>query len=96
MDKRFIVTSIVKEELKARSGLGTISTEALDWVNDQVSGILDVCAATGRRTPGTRTRFTPRGIHPAKRTPDAADQRSHRLLGGRPARGRPRYSGAHE
>ena len=45
MDKRFIVTSIVKEELKARSGLGTISTEALDWVNDQVSGILDVCAA---------------------------------------------------
>lgn len=59
MDKRFIVTSIVKEELKARSGLGTISTEALDWVNDQVSGILDVCAATGRRTPGGRLMAPP-------------------------------------
>lgn len=59
MDKRFIVTSIVKEELKARSGLGTISTEALDWVNEQVSGILDVCASTGRRTPGGRLMAPP-------------------------------------
>ena len=54
MEKKFIVTSIVKEELKARSGLATISSDALDWVNDQVSGILDVCVNTGRRTPGGR------------------------------------------
>ena len=67
MDKRFIVTSIVKEELKARSGLGTISTEALDWVNAQVSGILDACAATGRRTPGGRLMAPPE----AATAPDA-------------------------
>jgi hypothetical protein len=59
MDKRFIITSAVKEELKARSGLGTISSEALDWVNSQVSSLLDLCADTGRRTPGGRLMAPP-------------------------------------
>ncbi len=59
MDKRFIVTSAVKEELKARSGLATISSEAIDWVNDQVGPLLDRCAATGRRTPGGRLMAPP-------------------------------------
>ena len=59
MDKRFIVTSIVKEELKARSGLATISSEAIDWVNEQVGPILDKCAQTGRRTPGGRLMAPP-------------------------------------
>ncbi len=59
MDKRFIVTSVVKEELKARSGLATISSDALDWVNEQVGGILDACVKTGRRTPGGRLMAPP-------------------------------------
>ena len=59
MDKRFIITSVVKEELKARSGLATISSEAIDWVNAQVGPLLDVCAATGRRTPGGRLMAPP-------------------------------------
>ena len=59
MEKKFIVTSIVKEELKARSGLATISSEALDWVNEQVSGILDECVKTARRTPGGRLMAPP-------------------------------------
>ena len=54
MEKKFIIASVVKEELKARSGLATISSEALDWVNEQVGPILDKCAQTGRRTPGGR------------------------------------------
>jgi len=54
MEKKFIIASVVKEELKTRSGLETISSEALDWVNEQVSGILDACAQSGRRTPGGR------------------------------------------
>ena len=59
MDKKFIIASAVKEELKVRSGLQTISTEALDWVNEQVGGILDRCAQTGRRTPGGRLMAPP-------------------------------------
>ncbi len=59
MEKKFITASVVKEELKARSGLETISSEALDWVNEQVSGILDVCVQTGRRTPGGRLMAPP-------------------------------------
>ena len=59
MDKRFIITSVVKEELKARSGLATISSEAIDWVNDQVGPILDRCATAGRRTPGGRLMAPP-------------------------------------
>jgi len=59
MDKKFIIASAVKEELKARSGLETISSEALDWVNEQVGGILDACAKTGRRTPGGRLMAPP-------------------------------------
>ena len=59
MEKKFIIASVVKEELKARSGLETISSEALDWVNEQVSGILDACAQTGRRTPGGRLMAPP-------------------------------------
>ena len=59
MDKKVIIASVVKEELKARSGLETISSEAIDWVNDQVGAILDVCAQTGRRTPGGRLMAPP-------------------------------------
>ena len=59
MDKKVIIASVVKEELKARSGLETISSEAIDWVNDQVGAILDVCAKTGRRTPGGRLMAPP-------------------------------------
>jgi hypothetical protein len=59
MDKRFVITSAVKEELKVRSGLDTISSEAIDWVNSQVSGLLDLCASTGRRTPGGRLMAPP-------------------------------------
>ena len=65
MDKKFIIASIVKEELKARSGLETISSEALDWVNEQVGGILDACARTGRRTPGGRLMAPPAAAAPA-------------------------------
>lgn len=66
MEKRFIITSVVKEELKARSGLATISSEALDWVNEQVSGILDACASTGRRTPGGRLMAPPPSVPAAE------------------------------
>lgn len=59
MDKKLIIASVVKEELKARSGLGTISSEAIDWVNDQVEALLDICANTGRRTPGGRLMAPP-------------------------------------
>ena len=59
MDKKVIIASVVKEELKARSGLETISSEAIDWVNDQVGAILDVCAKTGRRTTGGRLMAPP-------------------------------------
>ena len=59
MDKKFIIASAVKEELKVRSGLETISSEALDWVNEQVGGILDACAKNGRRTPGGRLMAPP-------------------------------------
>ncbi len=68
MEKRFITASVVKEEMKARSGLGTISSEALDWVNEQISAILDVCAKTGRRTPGGRL-MAPAPATPATDTP---------------------------
>jgi len=70
MDKKFIIASVVKEELKARSGLQTISTEALDWVNEQVSGILDRCAQTGRRTPGGRLMAPPAEASVAAPGPD--------------------------
>lgn len=70
MDKRFIITSVVKEELKARSGLGTISSEAIDWVNEQVGPLLDVCASTGRRTPGGRL-MAPPAAAPAADEPAA-------------------------
>lgn len=59
MDKKVIIASVVKEELKARSGLETISSEAIDWVNDQIGPILDQCAKTGRRTPGGRLMAPP-------------------------------------
>ena len=74
MDKRFIITSVVKEELKARSGLATISSEAIDWVNDQVGPILDRCAATGRRTPGGRLMAPPDAAAPAAESAPAAPQ----------------------
>ena len=70
MEKRFIISSVVKEELKARSGLGTISSEALDWVNEQVGPLLDICAATGRRTPGGRL-MAPPAAAPAAEAPVA-------------------------
>ena len=75
MEKKFIIASVVKEELKARSGLETISSEALDWVNEQVGGILDVCAQTGRRTPGGRLMAPPAAAvaAPAAEAPAAAD-----------------------
>ena len=73
MDKKFIIASAVKEELKARSGLGTISSEALDWGNDQVSGILDACAQTGRRTPGGRLMAPPAAAAAAVEAPAAAE-----------------------
>ena len=75
MEKKFIIASVVKEELKARSGLETISSEALDWVNEQVSGIIDACAQTGRRTPGGRLMAPPAAIAaaPAAEAPAAAD-----------------------
>ena len=72
MEKKFIITSAVKEELKARSGLATISSEALDWVNEQVSGILDICANTGRRTPGGRLMAPPAPAAPVE-TPVAGE-----------------------
>ncbi len=65
MEKKFIIASVVKEELKARSGLATRSTEALHWVNEQVSGILDACAQTGRHTPGGRLMAPPAAAAPA-------------------------------
>ncbi len=65
MDKKVIIASVVKEELKARSGLATISSEALDWVNDQVGPILDKCAQTGRRTAGGRLMAPPAEAAPA-------------------------------
>ena len=70
MEKKFIIASAVKEELKARSGLGTISSEALDWVNDQVGALLDICANTGRRTPGGRL-MAPPAAAPAPDAPAA-------------------------
>ena len=73
MDKKFIIASVVKEELKARSGLETISSEALDWVNEQVSGILDACAQTGRRTPGGRLMAPPAAAAPAVEAPAVAE-----------------------
>lgn len=73
MDKKFIIASAVKEELKARSGLETISSEALDWVNEQIGGILDICANTGRRTPGGRL-MAPPEAKPAADAPDVAPQ----------------------
>ena len=74
MEKKFIIASVVKEELKARSGLETISSEALDWVNEQVSGILDACAQTGRRTPGGRLMAPPAAAAaPAVEAPAAAE-----------------------
>ena len=73
MEKKFIIASVVKEELKARSGLETISSEALDWVNEQVSGILDACAQTGRRTPGGRLMAPPPAAAPAVEAPAAAE-----------------------
>ena len=39
--------------------------EALDWVNEQVGGILDACARTGRRTPGGRLMAPPAAAAPA-------------------------------
>ena len=72
MDKKFIIASVVKEELKARSGLETISSEALDWVNEQVSAILDTCAQTGRRTPGGRLMAPPAGAAAAAPAAPAA------------------------
>lgn len=72
MEKKFITASVVKEELKARSGLATISSEALDWVNEQVSGILDLCASTGRRTPGGRL-MAPPPAAAAKEVPVSGD-----------------------
>jgi hypothetical protein len=59
MEKKLIIASAVKEELKARSGLATISSEAIDWVNSQVEPLLDLCANTGRRTPGGRLMAPP-------------------------------------
>ena len=73
MEKKFIIASVVKEELKARSGLETISSEALDWVNEQVSGILDACAQTGRRTPGGRLMAPPAAAAAAVEAPAAAE-----------------------
>ena len=73
MEKKFIIASVVKEELKARSGLETISSEALDWVNDQVGGILDACAQTGRRTPGGRLMAPPAAAAAAVEVPAAAE-----------------------
>lgn len=73
MEKKFIIASVVKEELKARSGLETISSEALDWVNEQVSGILDACAQTGRRTPGGRLMAPPAAVAPAVEVPAAVE-----------------------
>lgn len=73
MDKRFIITSVVKEELKARSGLATISSEAIDWVNEQVGPILDRCAATGRRTPGGRLMAPPDAAPAAAPAPSAPE-----------------------
>ena len=70
MEKKFIIASAVKEELKARSGLATISSEALDWVNDQVGPLLDICANTGRRTPGGRL-MAPPAVAPAAAAPAA-------------------------
>ena len=70
MEKKFIIASVVKEELKARSGLATISSEALDWVNEQVGPLLDVCARTGRRTPGGRL-MAPPSAAPATDAPGA-------------------------
>lgn len=69
MDKKFIIASVVKEELKARSGLETISSEAIDWVNDQVGPILDRCAQTGRRTPGGRLMAPPAAAAEAPAAP---------------------------
>ena len=62
MDKKFVIASVVKEELKARSGLATISSEAIDWVNSQVEPLLDLCASTGRRTPGGRLMAPPPAV----------------------------------
>ena len=59
MEKKLIIASVVKAELIARSGLATISSEAIDWVNSQVEPILDICAKTGRRTPGGRLMAPP-------------------------------------
>ena len=70
MEKKFIIASAVKEELKVRSGLATISSEALDWVNEQVSPLLDICANTGRRTPGGRL-MAPPAAAPAAAAPAA-------------------------
>ncbi len=72
MDKKLITASVVKEELKARSGLGTISSEAIDWVNSQVEPILDICANTGRRTPGGRL-MAPPAAAAAPEAPVAAE-----------------------
>ena len=68
MEKKFIIASAVKEELKVRSGLATISSEALDWVNEQVGPLLDLCASTGRRTPGGRL-MAPPAAAPAAAAP---------------------------
>lgn len=65
MEKKFIIASVVKAELIARSGLATISSEAIDWVNEQVGPILDQCASTGRRTPGGRLMAPPPVAAPA-------------------------------
>jgi hypothetical protein len=75
MEKKFIIASAVKEELKARSGLATISSEALDWVNDQVGALLDICANTGRRTPGGRL-MAPPDAKPAADAPVADEPRA--------------------
>jgi hypothetical protein len=64
MEKKFITASVVKAELITRSGLETISSEAIDWVNSQVSAILDTCVATGRRTPGGRLMAPPASATP--------------------------------
>ena len=72
MDKKVIIASVVKEELKARSGLETISSEAIDWVNSQVEPILDLCAKTGRRTPGGRLMAPPPAAAATEAAPAAA------------------------
>lgn len=52
--KRLIVESAVKDALKEASGLQTISSEAIEWVNAQAAAAAADCAARGRRTPGGR------------------------------------------